>query len=730
MELACNDDAGGTYQSEITLGLAAAEEVWVRVSGFGGSTGSYDLHVLQSYGISGTITREDTGDPISGATVMLFDQSGYFEDQVTTGASGGYSFGGLLDGTYFVQASADGVIDELYDDVSCPSYFYCYPEYDGTPIEVSGASVTGIDLALTSSGTISGTVTAASGGDPVEAYMGLYSVFGTFIDSLYAGGDGTYEISGIPSGKYYLVAEAYDYQDELYDDIPCPGSCDVTTGTQLQVTNGATLSGIDFALNRFGAITGSLTKQGTGDPIANERVVVYDEAGTYSGSDYTDSGGSYRVGSRAPGAYFVRTDTDEHRDELFDDVPCPGSCDPTTGTGVDVVLNGTASGIDFVLDRLGEIGGTLTEEGTGNPISGESVDAYDSSGNHVRSAYTMSDGSYRLTRLEAGTHFVRTDTYSHRDEVYDDVSCGSPCDVTTGTPVTTALNSSVTGIDFSLPRLGSIRGTVTHSVSGDPIGNLRLEVFTDTGSYVRSDDTSSDGSYTVERLRPGGYTVITDSRLYRNKVYDDVPCSGTCNLTTGTPVNVTLATTTSGIDFGLDRLGVIEGQVTATDTAEGLIRNVAVFDENGDQVASDYASSGSFTINGLQPGTYYVKTFHNDYYGPVYQDELWNDVPCEPSCSFSGGAGLPIVLNGRIVGVDFALTPCPANSYTDVTGTLYLSTHLEEACERLTAGAGTTVSSGADVTFKAGRSVALGDGFSVESGANFRVVIEPAWVDD
>ncbi|MGD2114543.1 MAG: carboxypeptidase regulatory-like domain-containing protein [Acidobacteriota bacterium] len=732
LELACNDDAGGTSRSEITLDLAAAEEVWVRVSGFGGSAGSYELNVARTRGIAGTITRQDTGAPLDGARVLLWNDWGSYLEDRDTGADGTYLFGGLADGTYYVSASDDGMIHELYDDVACPFFMICDADLYGDPLVVSGGVVSGIDLALTPGGTISGTVTDTSGVELTSAYMLLFSGTGDFLDSFYTGVGGSYEVDRLPPGKYHLVAQAGDYQDELYDDVPYEGGDDVTVGTQLAVTSGSTLSGIDFALSRLGAIEGTVTDQGSGEPLPAVRVVSYDAGGDYGRTDYTDADGVYRIGSLLSGTHTVRTDTDDYRDELYDDIPCGSGCDVTVGAAVEVVLDETAAGIDFALDRLGEISGTLTEEGTGDPIDYEDVAAYDASGDWVASDSSAFDGSYRIGGLEPGTYFVRTGTYDHRDELYDDIPCEEGCDVTTGTPVTTGLNSGVTGVDFTLFPLGEITGTVTHSVSGDPISGVYLRAYDASGTFRSSTHSAYDGSYSLGRLTPGDYTVTATSSLYRDEVYDDVHCSGDCDPSAGTTVPVTLANTTSGIDFALDRLGILEGRVTSALTGAGISCDVELYDASGSRVSTDYGYSSGYSFRGLAPGTYHVKTDHYDYYGgQPYQDELYDDVPCDPTCNVvSKGAGLTVGLNGRIVGVDFALAACPYASYSHVTGTTYLSTSSEEACERLTAGDGTTIASGADVTFRSGHHVFLKDGFSVEDGASFRVVIEPDWAND
>lgn len=735
MELGCADDSGGTLQSELTLNLVANEEVWVRVAGFGGSSGSFQLNVGRPRGISGTITRADTGEPLSGATVKLWTE-GSFLGEYVTGVDGTYMFGSLTDGFYYISVSAPGMITEVYKDILCPSYIdFCDAAYSGTSIEVNGDVTTGIDVALDLAGAVSGKVTDAISGEPVAAFIDLYSATGGFLDSFYTGSGGTYEINQLSAGKYYLVVEASNHQNELYDDIPCQVSCDVTTGVQLAILDGATLSGVDFALDPFGEMIGTLTEATTGDPIVGEPVWVHSSPSSNGDSlGYTDSNGTYRIGSLAPGSYLVRTSTDAYRDEIYDDIPCEPYCDISAGAAVDVALSATTSGIDFALDRLGEINGTIVDEQSGQPRQYVSVGVYDETGRSVRSSSTGSDGSYRIEGLQPGAYFVMAHSSSYQDEIFDDVPCVvGACDVTTGTPITTGINLPVSAIDFSLVPLGSISGTVTDNVSGDPIVGAYVGATHSNGASASSTRTDESGSYTLEPLPTGDYFVLAKAVAHRGEVFDDVPCSSQCSLLSGTPISVSPGITRSGVDFALDRSGVITGVVVGADTQSPLQHSIEVFNELGQRVYPTFSGGSSgYRVEGLPEGTYFLKAVYgNGGYGDDrYQDELYDGVPCEPTCDVAKGVAIPLKINTTVAGVNFILSPCPADTFSDVLGTIFLSIHTQEACERLTAGAGTTITSGADVTFTAGRSIVLRDGFRVKQGATFRAVIEPTWADD
>ena len=100
-------------------------------------------------------------------------------------------------------------------------------------------------------GTISGTVSEDGTGTPlVGVEVNIYYSHGAVVETVLTDGGGVYTSSpGLPTGDYLVqTANTQGYYDELYDDIPCAGPCDVTVGAPVAVVTGAPTTGIDFAL--------------------------------------------------------------------------------------------------------------------------------------------------------------------------------------------------------------------------------------------------------------------------------------------------------------------------------------------------------------------------------------------------------------------------------------------------------------------------------------------------
>lgn len=120
--------------------------------------------------ISGTVTGTGGGG-VSGVSVDVFDSAGHFVTAANTASDGTYAVTGLAPSAtgYTVcfdasPISAAGFTSQCYKDVIWSGGGQPAPS-GITPVRVSaGAMTAGVSAALTSGTSISGTVTAASGG--------------------------------------------------------------------------------------------------------------------------------------------------------------------------------------------------------------------------------------------------------------------------------------------------------------------------------------------------------------------------------------------------------------------------------------------------------------------------------------------------------------------------------------------------------------------------------------
>ncbi len=513
-------------------------------------------------GITGTLTDAATGLPIDDGFVYLYSPSGWTHALTSPDATGSYTFSGLPAASFFVKTSVRGYLDELYDDLPCP--LGC-DRTSGTPVAVTcGAMTSGIDFTLERGGAITGTVTDSVTGIPLayQVYVNLYDADGRLVKRQRTDGVGSYTFEGLPFGAYFVRTDIDGYADERYDDLPCPAGCDPTSGTPIVVTAGATTSEVDFALSTGGTITGTITDASTGLHLANRFFVrLYDADGNRQAVWFTDAAGTYTFTGLHTGSYFVATDIGGYLDVLYDGMPCPIGCDPTSGTPIAVTFGATTSGIDFALGTGGAIAGTVTDAATGLPLTSRTfVELYDADGSLLDSQGTDAAGSYRFAGLPTGSYFVATNAFDYFDELYDDLPCPFDCDVTGGAPIVVTSGSTTSGVDFALHTGGAITGTVTDAATGLPLANQVFVVLHDAGGRFRDLElTDAFGVYTFVGLAAGTYFVRTDVRGHFDELYDNLPCPFGCAVTGGTPIAVTFGSTTSGIDLALGDLCAATG---------------------------------------------------------------------------------------------------------------------------------------------------------------------------
>jgi hypothetical protein len=642
----------------------------------GATRSGIDFALTPGGRVSGRVTDAATGQPLAGVWVDVRDSSGQWS-YASTDSSGSYTTStGLLSGTYYASTSNSlGYVDELYDDVSCPSA--TCTESDGTPITISGGVTTGVDFALARGGRVAGTVTDASTGLPLQAvWVRIYDSEGNLASYDTTDSTGAYATEAVPPGTYYVkTGNSVGCIDELYDDNPCPGGvCALTSGTSITVTAGSTTAGIDFALAPGGRISGTVRDASTGSPLSGVQIRIHASDGSFLTYGYTNGSGVYTTASGLlSGTYYAVTSNSlGYVNEVYDGLSCPGvTCGVTSGTPIAVTTGSTTAGIDFALGAGGRISGTVKDAATGLPIASVGARVYDASGAYMAYGYTNAAGVYTTSSgLPSGTYRVRTSNQAgYVDEAYDDVPCpNGSCSTTAGTLVAVAAGSTRQGIDFALVKGGRVGGTVTNAATGEPLAGVSARVYDTSGKLLASASTDAFGRYTSPALPAGPCYVRTSNALgFVDELHDEIPCpGGTCTLSAGTPVSA-LPDVTVAIDFQLAPGGRVSGTVTDGATGSPLVgEQVMVVDSDGRQLAvgTTGAGGGYTTATGVPPGTYYARTK-----APGYLDELYQDQPCPGgSCTIAGGVALEVAAGATRAGVDFALTAAPPQTNDEIAG--------------------------------------------------------------
>ncbi len=517
-----------------------------------------------------------------------------------------------------------------------------------------------VDPAAT--GAISGTVTDNASVPLSGIYVEVYDPYGFQMAYTITNASGAYVTPAVlETGSYYVVAFGLGYVPEVYDNVPCSGCVLIDVGTPVQVTDGATTSGINFALGVGGTLTGTVTDAGTGAPLAEAWVAVYNSAGNFVDGHTTSASGGYSMDGLATGTYYAKTHASGHLPELYDDIPCTtwGTCPALGGTPIGITAGATTTGVDFSLSLGGRISGTVTSSASAAPLADVHVQIFDTAGFVAGSAYTDASGLYTCDSGGGqagltGSYYARTsNNQGYIEELYNNVACpGQACGLVGAGPISVTPGATTTGIDFALEPGGRISGTITSSATGAPLANVRVDIYTSTGKYVTGGNTNTSGVYVSRDGLPTGtyYARTWNEQGYVDELHNDIACPlQSCGVTGGALINVT-APLTSVINFALDPGGHVSGAVRDP-TGQPLQVAILIYSSGGTLLGYGHTNgSGTYTTStGLPTGTYYARSSNS----VGYIDELYDNIPCP--CAATEGTPIAVTAGATTTGINFVL---------------------------------------------------------------------------
>lgn len=172
------------------------------------------------------------------------------------------------------------------------------------------------------------------------------------------------------------------------------------------------------------------------------------------------------------------------------------------------------------------ISGTVTEEGSGEPIQGVIVRARDIYGRIQLQATTTITGAYTIGSVYPGDWVVNFTTNGNAmttpyvGEIHDQANsfgAATILHVNTG--------EHMTGIDAELALGAEISGKVTDKASGDPLANTSVFIYPadDLSSNLASVQTNASGEYHFRAgFAPGNYLLFFTSFDHESAWYDGV----------------------------------------------------------------------------------------------------------------------------------------------------------------------------------------------------------------
>jgi protocatechuate 3,4-dioxygenase beta subunit len=329
-------------------------------------------------------------------------------------------------------------------------------------------------------------------------------------------GDGRYELTDLPAGRYLLRVTRSGYLPLRYGQRR-----PLEQGTPLQLLDAQVVDNVDFTLPRMGLITGRVTDE-VGDPIEGvsvfplrmmfyrgRRQLVPVNSGPQA---RTDDAGQYRLLGLPPGSYIVQAVTRETWTasvngvrQLLGYAPTyfPSTMRPGEAQRVTVALGKEVGNVDVSLQtgRAASVSGTAVDS-HGRPFPNVTVRTevrgidFASFG-QIASARVAGDGTFNIDQIPPGEYVLAAST--GRD---------------TAQPEVAELPFVIDGVDMSnIVLTGSQGGTITGRILTDTgavptLSRLRVTVVehqagqlspTVLGAFRNpgGSEVLSDGTFTV-----------------------------------------------------------------------------------------------------------------------------------------------------------------------------------------------------------------------------------------
>nr|WP_275414147.1 MFS transporter [Microbispora siamensis] len=177
----------GTY---VLIASAGDREPQVATLVVGDQPVDFDMVLAASGRLVGTVRGTD-GTPVADAVVVVTDVRGEVVASSSTDPQGGFSFSGVVAGTYTLTVSG-----AAYRPAA-------------VPIEVLGTGQTRHDVVLLPGARVRGTVRVKDGVPLADARVTLLDAAGNVVGVATTGEDGEYAFTDLTGGQYTIVASGY-----------------------------------------------------------------------------------------------------------------------------------------------------------------------------------------------------------------------------------------------------------------------------------------------------------------------------------------------------------------------------------------------------------------------------------------------------------------------------------------------------------------------------------------
>lgn len=558
--------------------------------------------------ITGRVTQDGDGDGIYFVSVRVYTSTLPNAQPVArdiTDQDGYYILRGMRGGTYYLYFDTFFVseyLKEYYDNASTLA--------QSSPITVTEGNTITVNAGLARGAVITGAFTSDDTGEPVKGGVYVYDSptktnYIAYASTYPANG---YIVTGLPSGVYYVKAQP-DYQSNYFPEFYAD-QAEQATATPITVSLNTTTT-VNFALASGALVTGRVVEDGTGTPISDTLVSVYNNDQDEYRTATTNADGYYVVNGLKGGGYIVRFGSENnYLPEYYDNKASGQDSNPIT-----VAAKSTLPNINASLAVGGRILGRVTAADSGLGLSNVYLNLYQLQNDEYRSISsdfgTDADGYYTVTRLLTGTYRVQFVTGSGNSQPYLSEFYDGAGLLETATNISVVVGADVAHVNATLERGGQIAGRVTAADTDSGLHLVYVNVYSNTQLMTRA-STDPNGDYTTDGVPAGNYTIqfAPHSSWQVTEEYVGEWYSDTLTQTTAIPVNVAVGTTTQNINasllHGVNMTGTVQ-------YANGTFAYAYLLDATtGEELKYVFVSGGSrntFEFKGVGPGTYKIKFY-------------------------------------------------------------------------------------------------------------------------
>jgi hypothetical protein len=528
-------------------------------------------------------------------------------DSTYDATTGAYRVLGMVPGKYSIYVEYNGhdnFVSEYFDNK--------FTESTATVLAVTATTaVTGKNIQLNAGGIVTGTVLAD--GLPVSNSW----VYATPVNtgawrSAPTDASGNFSILGLGSGQYTIQAQPGNaaLASQYYDGTYSEGKA-----KKVSVATGATLSGVNFALEEAISFDATVTRSLGGEPVEGAFVALY-RMRTPGGARwdrqataYSDSSGHVDFGTGiGPGEFVVCAGPDffssENQDLLDGCVGATPGYSFEDATRFAVAAGGTQS-VAVELQKGGSYHGRVVDS-SGDPVEGITVDDNISWG---ESTTTDENGEFTLQGFAEGAHQVRVLAWDDDNSGYDPAWVGE-----------TVVDAPATTYDADAVELGDLELKQGSSVTGTIIGtNGKAVGYTDVKAYVvragvltlvNSANADSSGRFSITSL-PAEPIYLKFTAIDSTK-YSPQFLGGGTDWSLSEPVSFIDEGSTAYREVRLYNGATLTGKVTNKATGKA-IGGVGVSVQKSDTEEPWHPdaygftnSKGAYVIPGLAAGDYYL----------------------------------------------------------------------------------------------------------------------------